>query len=328
MNKLKVAVVGLGNMGRHHVRNYSEIPEAELVAVCDQNQDRLKEFSTTYQVKGYQDLAEMIEGCDLDAVNITASTTHHYELAMLALSKGVHVLVEKPIAQTVEQANEMIALAKENQLILAVGHIERFNPAVQKLKSLLDSGDFGEVTSLIARRVGGFPTQIKDANVVIDLAVHDIDIFYYLLGKQPTEVLSHTGIALTKGREDHAEIFLKYGSQSGFIQVNWITPVRIRKLVITGTLGYIEVDYINQKIQAIKSDITREYDIDGNFLVSFQDSKEMPVSFISEEPLKQELKHFLSVIRGETELIVSGEVGRDSLAVALDALRLAKTPVV
>ena len=210
LKPLKVGVIGLGNMGKHHVRNYQEIDTCVLTAVCDLQQSIVDHFSTKYNCQGYTCVEDMLKHADLEAVSITAPTRFHFDLAKQVIHAGVHVLVEKPICDNIEHADELVALAKEKKITLMVGHIERFNPAVLKLKSLIDEGALGKVTSLISKRVGAFPAQIKDANVIIDLAVHDIDIFSYLLNKQPNRIEGNAGRALIDGREDYAEIFLTF----------------------------------------------------------------------------------------------------------------------
>ena len=194
-------------MGKHHVRNFHNIDVADLVAVCDVQSNIASEFADKYKCNAYTSISEMLEKESLDAVSITAPTAYHFKIAHEVLSAGVSTLVEKPICDNVEDARILIDLAKSKNLTLMVGHIERFNPAVQKLKDIIHSGELGKVTSLISKRVGAFPAQIKDANVIIDLAVHDIDIFSYLLDSQPTNIYGNAGRALIDGREDYAEIF-------------------------------------------------------------------------------------------------------------------------
>ncbi|RAP32505.1 oxidoreductase [Candidatus Marinamargulisbacteria bacterium SCGC AG-414-C22] len=321
MKKTNVAVVGLGNMGRHHVRNYFEIEEANLVAVCDFNQEKADQYAKQFQCKSYTDLAELLDKESIDAINITASTSAHYAIAKLALSKGVHVFVEKPICDTVLKADELIKIAEEKSLTLMVGHIERFNPAVQKLKEIITDGKLGKITSLISRRVGVFPPQIKDANVVIDLAVHDIDIFNYLLDKQPDTVVGNAGRALIDGREDYAELFLTYGDQNGFIQVNWITPVRIRQLSITGTKGYAELNYMTQSLTFYESNINEEEDQAGDQVIKFAETTAEDIELDKKEPLKEELRHFLNCIQTQTQPLVHGDVGKQALEIALAAMK-------
>lgn len=320
MKKLNVAVIGLGNMGRHHVRNFHEIESANLVAVCDLSIEKAQDFAKQFNCKAYSDVSNLLDSENLDAVSITASTSTHFKIAYEALEKGCHVFVEKPICDTVEDATALIKFAEEKQRVLMVGHIERFNPAVQKLKLMIEQGVLGKITSLISRRVGAFPPQIHDANVIIDLAVHDIDICNYLLNRSPDSVKGNAGKALIDGREDYAELFLTYGDQTAFIQVNWITPVRIRQLAITGTKGYAELNYITQDITFYKSnykDIPGKY---GEASIKFDETEKVVIDFDKKEPLKEELTHFITCINTNTVPLVSGDVGKEALAIALDSM--------
>jgi UDP-N-acetylglucosamine 3-dehydrogenase len=198
-----------------------------------------------------------------------------------------------------------------------VGHIERFNPAVQKLKEIIKHGKLGEITSIIARRVGIFPPQIKDANVFLDLAVHDIDIFNYLLERDPREVYAKAGRALSSRREDHAVITLDYGKAACMVQVNWITPVKVRNLAVTGTKGYAELDYISQELKVFESIYERTYDSFGDFVIKFGTSKESKVDVTTEEPLKAELEGFVECVKEGKKPAVSGEDGLKAVELAI-----------
>ncbi len=327
--KIRVGVVGLGNMGKHHVRNYNEIETAELVAVCDLQQTLVDSFSEKYGCKGYTSLDTFLENETVDAINITAPTIYHYPIAKQILSKGINVFIEKPIADTTEKAKELIELAKQNGAVLMVGHIERFNPAVQMLKSIIDQGDLGKITSLISKRVGAFPAQIKDANVIIDLAVHDIDIFSFMLGKQPDKIFGNAGRALNDGREDYAEILLTYGDQNGMMQVNWITPIRIRSLSVTGTKGYAELNYMTQELKVYESNYYEDHDNFGDYIIKFGTPNERVIPVEKKEPLAQELRHFIDCVANNTAPIISGEVGLQALDTALEVMKVMnmKVPV-
>ncbi len=221
---IPVAVVGAGNMGRHHVRNYAELPGAELVAVVDPDPARARELAAEHGAVAYETVAELLERSpEVAAVTVATPTITHRQIAGELLDAGKHVLVEKPIASTVEAAEELCARAAERGVVLAVGHVERFNPAVQELKRRLDAGMLGAPLSLVARRVGNMPPQIKDADVIVDLAVHDIDIFRYLLGAdRPDEIFASAGRAIVTDRFDFADIILRFGEVTCFLQVNWL----------------------------------------------------------------------------------------------------------
>jgi UDP-N-acetylglucosamine 3-dehydrogenase len=322
--KIKVAVIGLGNMGKHHVRNYSELSQSDLVAVCDLQENLTKEFATKYKCNAYTNLDTMLESEKIDAISITVPTKFHFEIAKKIISKKINTLIEKPICDTTEKATELIKLAKKNNTIIMIGHIERFNPAVIKLKEIIDEGKLGKVTSLISRRVGAFPAQIKDANVIIDLAVHDIDIFSYMLGKQPDKVYANAGRALINGREDYAEILLTYGDQNGMMQVNWITPIRIRSLSITGTKGYAELNYMTQELKLYESNYHEDHDDFGDFIIKFGNPTQHEIYIDKKEPLAEELTHFLTCIIESKHPLISGETGIQALQTALDVMTAIK----
>ena len=320
MKKINVAVIGLGNMGRHHVRNYFELDEADLIAVCDFDEEKVNTFSEKYQCEGYTSLDDLLKNKQIDAVTITASTSAHFNIAHKVISQGKHVFIEKPICDNVEDADNLISLADKMKVVLMVGHIERFNPAIQALKKVLNEGRLGKVLSLISRRVGAFPPQIKDANVVIDLAVHDIDIFNYLFDEEPSSVSGNAGRALIDGREDYAELFLNYGDKSGFIQVNWITPIRVRQLSVTGTKGYAELDYIKQELHFYESKYENIIDSQGDKSIKFEEADKHEIEFEKKEPLKEQLTHFLNCIAKKSQPLVHGSVGRQALKIALDSM--------
>ncbi len=318
---LNVGVIGLGNMGKHHVRNYSNLSTASLVAVCDVQADIAKQFEDQYHCRAFTDLDQMLDQANLDAVSITVPTRFHYEIAKKVIQSGVHLLVEKPICDSVADSEELIQLAKDHKVTLMVGHIERFNPAVIALKKLIDDGHLGKVTSLISKRVGAFPAQIKDANVIIDLAVHDIDIFSFLLNKNPDQIHGNAGRALIDGREDYAEIFLAYGDQNGFIQVNWITPIRIRNLAVTGTKGYAELNYMTQELTTYQSNYHQDFDNFGDYIIKFGIPNKQEVLIEKKEPLALELAHFISCIQTQSSPLITGEVGLKALDIALTVMK-------
>lgn len=318
--KFKVAVIGVGNMGKNHVRTYAEISEVEIVGVADTNAEIGKEISAMYKVPQYSDYREMVERTQPNFVSVCVPTTLHHDVAKYCLEHNVNVLLEKPIAYTLEEGKELLFLAKKNNLHLMVGHIERFNPAVRRVKEMLDRGELGQLTAIMARRVGGFPPQIKDANIAVDLAIHDIDIVNYILGRLPANVAVHKKRNHAERREDSVEFFLQYDGTSAYIQANWITPVKIRKLNITGSEGYLEMDYVNQQIEFYKSRYeklrieTSDY---SDFILRFSEPDRVVIAVAKKEPLREEILCFLNDLR---------EGKRSDSTFALDALRIALTP--
>ena len=318
---INVAVIGIGNMGKHHVRNYSSLGNVNLVAVCDLDEERGKEIALKFSCKYYKNYDEMFDKEDIDAVTIAVPTKFHKEVTLNVLSKGKHVLLEKPISDNVKDAEEIIEKAKEKNLKFMIGHIERFNPAVVKLKELINQGRLGKVISIIARRVGPFPPQIKGSSIIIDSAVHDIDVMNYLLDKKPTSVLSYGNCTTLDNlnNEDCAEILLRYLDVSGFIQVNWVTPIKIRNLSVTGTLGYAELDYITQKLVVYENHKSREFS-DFSDVVEFAQHSKKEINIENEEPLSIELKSFVGCIENDINPLVGGEDGLTTLKIAIEAI--------
>ena len=307
MRTVNVGVIGVGAMGENHVRVYHKMEEANLIAVSDVSERALKKIEKKYGAKGYTDYCELLENPDIEVVSVCVPTTFHHAVVMEAIRHKKHILVEKPIAFTLTEAEEMIAAAKEAGIILATGHVERFNPAVQKAKELIDDGVIGDIVSAFAKRVGPLPPRIKDVGVSIDLAIHDLDIMNYLFDEEITQVYGTMNSSFDDSEfEDHAEIMVSFDNEStGIIEVNWLTPYKRRELELTGTAGIISVDYIQQSIEVY-----------GKFA---QD-----IEIIHEEPLKGELNSFLhSVVEGE-EPVITGEDGLKALKMVIAANRSSK----
>ncbi|MFH8093033.1 MAG: Gfo/Idh/MocA family oxidoreductase [Candidatus Aenigmatarchaeota archaeon] len=319
MKETKVAVIGVGNMGRHHVRVYSELTNVKLVAISDVNKNVGEIIAKKYGCKFYCNYKEMLEKEEIDGVSIATPTSLHKDVALDVINANKHVLIEKPLADTVENAKKIIKAAKEKDVKLMVGHIERFNPAVRKLKEIINERKLGDIKTIIIRRVGLFPPRLKDTNVIIDLAIHDIDICNYLLGREPVVLYATAGKALTNRQEDYADIFLRYGTINVFIQVNWITPVKIRNLSITGTKGYAELNYITQDLKIYESIFEKSRDETFEEIVKFGQPKEIHISVNKKEPLKEELKSFISYINGGV-CEASGEEALKALEVATEII--------
>ncbi len=313
-----VAVIGMGNMGINHARVYSELDRANLVAVSDVGKSG-REIARKFKCKFYKNYEKMLDE-EIDAISIAVPTKLHKKVALECINANKHVLIEKPIADTIENGEKIISAAKSKGVLVMVGHIERFNPAVQKLREIIKQGKLGDINSIIARRVGVFPPQIKDANVILDLAVHDIDVFNYLLEKKPDEIYAKADRILNDNREDHAMILLNYAETKCFIQVNWTTPVKIRNLAVTGVKGYGELNYITQDLKIYESVYEKTYDSFGDFMVKFGTPKHMKIEVEKEEPLKVELKHFIGCVERKEKPLVSGEDGLLALKLSLDAV--------
>jgi len=319
MSKLKIAVIGIGNIGQHHVRNYFEMPQVNLVAVCDVNEEKGENLAKKYNCLFYKDYKKMLVEQKIDAVSIAIPTSLHCRIACDVLDRGVNVLLEKPIATNLVEAKEIINKAKEKNLKLMIGHIERFNPAIQRMKELIADNRLGDIISINIKRVGGLPPQIKDANVVIDLAIHDIDISNYLLGEYPKEVYGFKSKNLINDREDNAVILLKYSRASSFIEVNWITPVKIRTMDVTGTKAFARLDYINQTITLYENSYFKKNNQYTNFneFISKFSADEIKIGINKKEPLRCELEDFIDAVSSNKEPLVTGEEAYRALEIAL-----------
>lgn len=307
MRQINVGVIGVGAMGYNHARVYYRLKNANLMAVSDIMKGTLQKVANKYDTVGYVDYENLLEIPEIEVVSVCVPTTHHYRVVMDALEHDKHVLVEKPIAFTLEEAEEMVKTARKRGLKLGTGHVERFNPAVQKARELIENDVIGDVVSASAKRVGPFPPRIKDVGVTIDLAIHDLDVMHYLFSEPVAEVYAVMGSILEKCEyEDHAEIMTKFKSGiTGILEVNWLTPYKRRKLAITGTDGIINVDYIDQRL-----------DVYGKFA---QD-----VDIKHEEPLKNEIKSFLMSVINDEEPEITGEDGIYALRTVLAAMKSAR----
>lgn len=317
-NKLKCAVIGVGNMGKNHARIYSELEDVSLVAVVDVNTKIGKNIANEYKTVYYSNYKEMILKENPDIVSIVVPTLFHYNIAEGCLENGINVILEKPITMNVSDGKKLLALAKKNKVKFLVGHIERHNSAVQKVKEMIDRGELGKIIAVAARRVGGFPPQVKDADVSIDLAIHDIDIVNYLLDELPRKIFVNRNKNHIKDRYDSVEFFLKYKNASAYIQANWITPTKIRKLNITGSEGYLEMDYINQTIDFYKSNYEKfqqnRHDY-SDYILKFSNSERLSVPVSKKEPLKEEIKYFIECVK--KNIAINPNFALEALKIAL-----------
>ncbi len=315
--KLNAAVIGVGQMGRHHARNYREIPTTNLVAVADCDEKAGQEVAEKYQAKFYRDYLEMLEKEKIDLVSIAVPTGLHKKIALDCIRLGKHILIEKPIAASVSEAKQIVEKAKHKGIKFTVGHIERFNPAVLKLKEMIDSGKLGEIVSISTFRLGPTPNRIKDANVIIDIGVHDIDIMNWFFGGLPHKVIAQGGSVLVDSKEDHVEAFLDYGRGGGLLVANWITPLKVRKLTVSGKKAYVELNYITQEIDFYESQVIKKYDDFGDFVVKFGDNQGKKVIKVANvEPLKAEISAFVDCINKKCRPSVTAREAIDALAIA------------
>jgi UDP-N-acetylglucosamine 3-dehydrogenase len=308
MKQTNVGVIGVGAMGYNHVRIYSELENANLLAISDMVRGTLDSVSKEFNTVGYVDYDNILQIDDIEAVNICVPTVFHHDVVMRAIEAGKNVLVEKPIASELPQAREMIKAADEMGVKLATGHVERFNPAVQTAKKLLDEGAIGKIVTANAKRLGPYPPRIRDVGVAIDLAIHDIDIFNYLFESPASTVYANMGSNLKNCEfEDHAEIMTKYeNGMLSILETNWLTPYKKRQLNITGIDGIISVDYGNQSVKL------------------YTENNEEDIKVENKEPLKEELRSFMNCIQNDTDPDVTGREGYKALEIVQAAMKSSK----
>ncbi|OGC47035.1 hypothetical protein A2886_03040 [candidate division WWE3 bacterium RIFCSPHIGHO2_01_FULL_42_13] len=321
----RVGVIGAGNIGRHHIRNYSEMPETELVAISDPDTKKTPELAEQYGVRYYKNYIDMLEDCELKAVSIAVPTLLHHEIASETITRGIHTLVEKPIAATPEEALELIDLAEQNGVILTVGHIERYNPVIDKLKAMIDSGQLGTILTVESRRIGGFPLNEPKTDVMTDLAIHDVDIINYLLGTEG-ELREANGHRTHHSTEiDSAEIVLDYNGVSGIILANWITPVKIREIIITGSKGYLKANYITQEITLYEKMTIVDQNTFEEFVDAFGEPDEHIIRPAKKEPMRRQLGAFALAVSGRnSELLVDPKDALSALKVVIAAAEFIK----
>ena len=309
MKQTNVGVIGVGSMGYNHVRIYSELENANLVAISDMVRGTLDKVSKEFNTVGYVDYDNILQIDDIEVVNICVPTVFHHDVVMRAIEAGKNVLVEKPIASKLNEAEEMIKAAEDAGVTLATGHVERFNPAVRVAKKLIDEGAIGEVVTANSKRLGPFPPRIRDVGVAIDLAIHDIDIFNYLFNSRANTVFANMSSKLKNCEfEDHAEIMTKYDSGVlSILETNWLTPYKKPQLNISWIYGIISVDYGNQTVTLFK-----------------ENNQVEDIKVENKEPLKEELRSFVDCVQNNTPPEVSGKDGYEALRIVDAAMTSSK----
>jgi UDP-N-acetylglucosamine 3-dehydrogenase len=303
-------------MGRQHVRVLSEMPGARLVTAVDAAEEARARVEQNLAVSTTNDWRRALDR-DVDAVVNALPTPDHYDVTRALLEAGKHVLVEKPIAVAADEAADLVATAARTDRVLMVGHVERFNPAIQAARRLLLDGAIGEPVTVAARRVGVARPIAPKTDVVIDLAIHDIDICGHLLPHEQGRLAFASGRALGANQlEDHADLVLRYGETVAVVQANWITPVKIRRLTITGTSGLLDVDYLEQSLRLFRGAPEVFEGPLWNFFAVARESNPEEVPVARYEPLRAELEHFVG-------RVATGDTSTDEARQSAQALTLA-----
>jgi len=306
MKNLGIGVIGTGFWGKNHIRVFSNLENVELIAVCDIDHNRVKEVADKYKLHSYSNVEELLMRDDIDAVSLCTPTTTHYKIALKAIEYGKHLFLEKPMVSNTDEAKRILEEVEKKQIQLMVGFIERFNPAVQKVKTLIKDGVLGEVVLAFAKRVGRWPERIGDVGVVKDTAIHDLDIMRFIFEQEPKSVYARMG-NLGHTLWDYAQIMLGFNAiQTGFIEANWLTPRKMRILTVTGKEAVITLNYLSQEIT----------------IEDYEKQRELP--HIWEEPLVLELKEFVQSILEDREPKVTGWDGLKALTIAEAAIKSAR----
>ena len=297
---MKLAVIGVGHLGRHHARILSTLPGVDLVGVVDVNRTRADAVAGEYRVAAFGDWREVLD--QVDGVTIAAPTTAHLEIAEAFLDRCAHVLVEKPMTPTTADADRLLRLARERGAILAVGHTERFNPAVAAVKPLVKEPRFIEV-----HRLGTFPVSSLDIEVVFDLMIHDLDLVLDIVGGE-VAAIEAVGVPVLTPRVDIANARLRFANGCiANLTASRISRDRVRKIRFFQRDAYLSVDYAAQEAEVYRL-VRRDGQMPG-----IEGGK---ADIVHEEPLKRELEDFVAAIRDGRPPVVTGEQGRAALELA------------
>jgi len=323
---MKAGVIGVGMMGRNHARIYAEIEEVDLVAVADTDSEVATQVAQTYGVRAYHSPGDLLLREPLDLVSIAVPTHLHKQVALEAIEAGVHVLLEKPLAPTVEEGRAIIQAAKTRGLCLTVGHIERFNPAIQELDRRLKREELGQIFQLHARRIGPFPPRIKDVGVVMDLATHELNVMEYLMQTEIESLYAEIGFRVHATREDFLSGVLRFANGVvGVLDVNWLTPTKIRELFIVGEKGMFQVNYLTQELYFYANNWAREPANMVAAVMGASEGQRIRHQIERVEPLKAELQAFINAVRSGKAPLVSGEEALRAVFLAQQILASGRT---
>ncbi|PHX97897.1 MAG: hypothetical protein CK531_00980 [Gemmatimonadetes bacterium] len=311
----RIGVIGVGSLGYHHARILREVKTAVCMGFFEANADRAGTVSRELGIRAYPSIAELL--ADVDAISVVVPTKAHFGVAKAALVAGKHVLIEKPMTATLEEADELLTLAKDNGVIVQIGHIERFNRAIRAAAPYIDQPLF-----LDSDRLAPFSPRGADVAVVLDLMIHDIDLLLSLVGSKVRDI-SAAGIPVLTPSVDiaNARIAFENGAVAT-ITASRVSKDRMRKLRIFQRNGYLSLDLAagTGELYRLRSDVDLATLVhQAQPLEAFVER--MPLEAPEGEPLKLELENFVSALRGESKVAVSGEEGRDALAVALRIVR-------
>ncbi|MHB8510214.1 MAG: Gfo/Idh/MocA family protein, partial [Candidatus Dormibacteria bacterium] len=271
-----------------------------------------------YGIPHYTSHRDLLASERLDAVTVAAPTTLHHPIAVDAIAAGCHLLVEKPLAATVDEAEDLVRRAQAAGRILAVGHVERHNPAIRELKRRLKDGQAGRIYQLHTRRLGPFPERVRDVGVTLDLATHDVDVMRHLAESEVIRVFAETRREVHDSREDTASALLSFeGGAVGLLEVSWLTPTKIRDVTVTGERGLFRAEYLTQDLYFYENAHAADSQWDHlRILRGVSEGAVTRYPIDRQEPLKLELAAFVAAVRGEPAENVTGDDGVAALRLA------------
>jgi predicted dehydrogenase len=333
--QIKVGVVGCGYWGPNLVRNFRFLQDCNLKIICDLKEERLAHLKSIYpEVQGTTDYRHMLNGAGLDAVVIATAVNTHYPMAKASLLAGKHTMIEKPMACSSAECQELIAIAQKKGLVLMTGHTFLYSPAVRKIKEIVDHGDIGEIRYISARRLNLGLFQ-KDINVAWDLAPHDISIVLHIMGEQPVTVNCRGSAHINPTVEDVTTMCLSFPNQrSAIIHSSWLDPRKVREMTIVGSKRMIVYDDVAplEKIRVFDARVERppHYDTFAEFHFAYHYG-DVHIPYIKqEEPLKTECQHFLDCIQNGATPLTDGSQGLEMVRIleaSSESLKRGGSPV-
>lgn len=315
---VSAAVIGVGSMGRHHARVYREMDGVDLVGVVDTDPQVGARVGALYGVPSFTDYTAMLDAVHPEIVSVAVPTSLHYSVASDLVQRGVHVLLEKPITSTIEEAAALISLADKAGVIVSVGHIERFNPVIVELRKRIGADAIGRIYKVHMQRLSPYPGRIRDAGVVVDLASHDIDLMRFLIHEPIVRLYSETLMTINSEREDAFSGLMRFASGIiGLIDVNWITPRKVRSVTITGDRGMYCADLIAQELLFYENDVTHDHWDSLSILRGVSEGNVLGIRIPRCEPLNRELADFVEAVKSGRAPLVTGTDGLETLRLAL-----------
>ena len=305
--RLKIGVVGVGYLGEFHAQKYAAMEEVDLVGIVDINFKRAQEMARKYNTRAYNSYTEILSL--VDGLSLAVPTVSHFEIGHDILNHGIHLLIEKPIALTLSDADQLITTAKKNNTILQIGHIERFNPAVAKMESLLSSPFF-----IDCHRLTSFTNRGTDVDVILDLMIHDLDIILHIVNSEITQILA-VGMPVVSDKLDIANVRISFSNSTiAHLTVSRVSNESVRMMRVFQPNNCISIDYGKRKISVT------HFKMNTNNCTETPSLEYREDTFPDSDPLADQIRSFVESIKTMTEPKVTGVEGKNALAVALSII--------